>query len=68
VRKVSDGPDGGRFLILSELAETKAFVFAPTGPALTMREVCDALMAYGISEQDAMTLLNEAIASFKSGD
>lgn len=42
-------------MILSELAETKVFVFRPTGPELTEREVCEQLIGRGISEADLET-------------
>jgi hypothetical protein len=64
VRKVSEGPDGGRFVILGELAAGQAFVFERIGTEMTMREVCLALVANGISESDALKLLEEAVADF----
>jgi hypothetical protein len=51
-------------VILSEIAEARLFVFHPIGPEMMMGEVCDALIARGISAQDAMALMNEAIAEF----
>ena len=64
VRKVRSGPDGGRFVILSEIAELKLFVFRPVGPEMTTDEVCAALIARGISEPDATKLIGEAIDDF----
>lgn len=64
VRKVRGGPDGERFVILAEHAETKMFVFRPVGSEMTMQEVCDALIARGISEPDALRLVGEAVDDF----
>ena len=48
-----------------QISDTKgSFEFSPTGVEITAREVCDALMAQGITEKDALRLLNEAAASF----
>jgi hypothetical protein len=51
-------------VILGELAAGKAFVFEQIGIQMTMREVCIALVASGISEGDALKLLEEAVADF----
>ena len=64
VRKVRGGADGGRFVILSEQGVTKLFVFKPTGPEMTIREVCAELMRRGISERDASKLVAEAVDDF----
>jgi hypothetical protein len=64
VRKVRGGPDGGRFVVLSEIIEAKAFVFRPTGPEMTVDGVCAALIAHGISEPDAIKLIAEAVDDF----
>ena len=64
VRKVRGGPDGGRFVILAEQALTKLFVFKPTGPEMTMQEVCAELIRRGISERDASKLVAEAVDDF----
>jgi len=64
VRKLRGGPDGGRFVILSEVAERQLFVFRPTGAEMTMQEVCAALIARGISERDAVKLVAEAVDDY----
>ena len=64
VRKVRDGSDGGRFVLLSELAETTLFVFRPTAPEMTIGEVCAELIRRGISEVDAANLVAEAVDDF----
>ena len=68
VRKVQGGPDGGRFVILSEVIEPKVFVFRPLDRDMTMDEVIHALIARGISEPDAVKLIEEAIDDFDGPD
>jgi hypothetical protein len=68
VRKVIGGtdPDSHRFVIMSEMMlPAGGFVFHPTGNAMTAAEVCIALMTRGLSERDAIRLVNEAAAGFK---
>ena len=68
MRQVKGGSDRAshRFVILYEMEVARvAFAFEPTGVELTMGEVCEALIAHGISEQDATSLINDAETSFK---
>jgi hypothetical protein len=64
VRKVRGGADGGRFALLSEQANARQFVFRPVGTEMSLTEVCVELIAHGISEQDAVRLIAEAIDNF----
>ena len=71
VRRVPDDAGSERFCVLHEapLPVAKAFVFTCAGGAcaargLTMAEVCDLLIAAGISEPDVYRLLDEARAGY----
>jgi hypothetical protein len=67
VRKVRGGSDpaSDRFVIIYETpAVDSSFAFRAADDEMTVSEVCEALVARGISEQDAVTLLSEAAASF----
>jgi hypothetical protein len=64
VRKVRGGSDPAeqRFVILYESAVgTGGFLFTPASITMTFQEVCVALIAAGISERDAMSLINDAV-------
>lgn len=64
VRRGSD-PAGHRFIILSETAQSKrSFTFLPIGAEMTMTEVCGALAARGVAEEQIIALLNDAVANF----
>ena len=64
VRRGSD-PTGHRFILLSERELSKrSFTFLPIGAEMTMTEVCGALSARGVAEEEALALLNDAIANF----
>ena len=67
VRKVKGGgdPASDRFVIIDEMPATdSSFAFRIAATEMTLAEVCEALTARGISEQDATGLLSEAAASF----
>lgn len=69
VRKVRGGSDSAdhRFIILSETETPQhGFMFRQVGGEMSIAEVCAALMTHGISENDAYTLLNEAVANSES--
>ena len=64
VRRGSD-PAGHRFIILSETELSKrSFTFSPLGAELTMTEARAALTARGVAEEEALALLDDAVASF----
>jgi hypothetical protein len=62
VRKVRSGSDPARIYETSPV--DSSFAFRPADDEMTVSEVCEALVARGISEQDAAALLSEAAASF----
>ena len=69
VRRVPNADGSERFCVIHEapLPTANAFVFACAGGAcaadgLTMSEVCDVLIAAGVSEPDVYRLLDEARA------
>jgi hypothetical protein len=68
VRKVRDGssdPGSDRFQTETKRSiRRRNFSFTPMGGEMTIGEVCDALVAYGISEADALTLIDAAVVSF----
>lgn len=68
VRMVKGGSDPAshRFVIVSEASMSdRSFIFLPTHTEMSMGDVCRALVAYGISERDAFSLLKDAVASFE---
>ena len=69
VRKVRGGGAAAadRFVVLAEVCVDptgRVFTFLQLGPEMTTLEVCAFLLARGISEPDALTLLEAASASF----
>ena len=67
VRKVRGGSDPAtdRFVVIDETpAADSSFAFRVASIEMALSDVCAALMACGISEQDATALLGEAAASF----
>lgn len=73
VRKVpSEDSSKERFCIMHELAVPYAHAFiyqclCPTAePDLTLDQVCDRLIAAGVSEPDVLRLIDEARADFNA--
>ena len=65
VRKV-EGGSNPRFVMLYETqVATGGFVFTPASITMTLPEISAALIAAGISEQDARGLINEAVLSYE---
>ena len=68
VKKVRGGSDPAtdRFVVIDEApTANSSFAFRVASIEMALSEVCEALMARGISEQDATALLSEAAASFE---